>query len=607
MGIKIVGFRGIVPLVACLLAMLVAGVAVAENPSILDQWMNDSPEQQFLSVDEAFQVSVTRLDDERVAVHWQVTPEHYVYKNKILLRDGNGADLSHAAMLPEGIQKDDEFFGRVEIFDHDFEVIANLPVGAIATLEVEYQGCADAGLCYPPQTRRFPLDGTASASNNNVSPKPAAPDWFAAIGLAFAAGLALTFTPCVLPMIPILSSIIVQAQGEHPSKFKSALLSFSYVLGTVTTYSIAGAIAGATGEQLQAYFQNTWAIGGFAALFFILALGMLGAYELRVPASFQSRLSNSTGRFNSGSLAGSYGVGLISALIIGACVGPLVIGVLSFALENRDPLLGAVMMGSMALGMGAFLVLFGLGAGFLLPKAGPWMTLVNQVFGFLLLAVAVYVLGTLPEIPILLLWGILLVFAGVFFGALTPLPTPSTAPEKIAKTFTVLLMIWGVFALIGSHYGERDVLRPLPSFSDNLDWSREDRGSGTMEMFTVVRTLDELDQALNDARRDGRPALLDFYATWCNDCVKMEETTFRRSSVQRALTPFHLIKADVTVNNDDSRRLKQKFGVYGPPATLFFDSTGNEIKSLRSYGYLDEAEFLARLTDIPTTSENQGP
>lgn len=587
-----------VALACCAFQPMAADNLSTGNGDLLKRWAgvdSASSEPKFLTVDEAFQLTFERLDEKTGVLRWQVTPAHYLYKGKIKFRSGDGKDLNLAATFPVAKSKNDEFFGLVDVYDHDFEIPVTLPSdGSLTVLQVEYQGCADAGLCYPPQTVEFQLGGTTdNKSAQNEPPEP--PGWLGAIFFAFVTGLALTFTPCVLPMVPILSGVIVSAQGAHPTKTKGLLLSVAYVLGTVTTYAAAGAIAGATGNQLQAFFQNTWAIGLFAALFTVLALGMLGAWELKIPSALQTGLNNSTSRFKAGSLLGSYFIGLISALIIGACVGPLVIGVLGLAMERHDPVLGAVMMAAMAVGMGVFLILFGLGAGFLLPKAGAWMTTINQVFGFVLLGVAIYTLGALPQVPVLFLWGAFLVLAGVFFGAIEPLPQASSPLRKSAKALALLLLIWGVFALIGGLYGERDPLKPLPTKLVEDSWISNEKSGAAPDLFVTIKHNTALDQQFAIANTENKPLILDFYATWCNDCVKMVETTFARPDVRTALSGYRLVKADVTENNSETRQIKQRFNVYGPPATLFFDHNGSEVKSLRIYGYLNEANFLAHL------------
>jgi thiol:disulfide interchange protein DsbD len=404
-------------------------------------------------------------------------------------------------------------------------------------------------------------------------------------------------------MIPILSSAIVGSSDRHLTKLEGGLLSSAYVLGTATTYTVAGAIAGATGEQLQAYFQNPWALGVFALLFALLALSMFGFYELQMPSFIQSRLHHHshhlharTRHVKGGALFGLYAMGLASALIVGACVSPLLISALSVAIVNRDPALGAAIMFAMALGMGVILIALGIGAGFLLPKAGVWMERVKHVFGVLLLAVAIYLLGFLPQFPVLLAWAALLIVSGVYLGATQSLPHGAGGWQYLWKGLGTLALVWGVLALLGGMAGNRDVLNPL-GLSGGLGLGGTPAQAGApLRHFERVATLAELDARLAAARGAGRPVLLDYYADWCTDCVRMEKTTFIDARVQRAFERFALLQVDVTdPNHAGGKAVKARYGVFGPPAMLFFGADGAERRELRTYGYRNVDDFLALL------------
>ena len=452
------------------------------------------------------------------------------------------------------------------------------------------------------------MDGAPPvAPKNAVGGQISTEKWILILLAAFGTGLLLTFTPCVLPMIPILSSVIVGSSDRHVTKLEGGMLSSAYVLGTAVTYTIAGVLAGASGDQLQAYFQHPAAIITFSGVLFFLALSMFGFYELQLPAFLQSKLHEhsadihlKTKHTKVGALFGVFGMGLIAALIVGACVSPLLISALGVAIANRDPLLGGGIMFSMALGMGVILIAIGVGAGFLLPKAGAWMEKVKHVFGVMLLAVAIYLLGVLPEVPVLLLWAALLIVTGVYLGATQGLPTAASGWRYLWKGIGTLLLIWGVLALIGGFSGERDILKPLPQASIAALTGPTAQSQASDEAhFVRVTNLTELDTRLTQAAAQGKPVLLDYYATWCTDCIRMEKTTFRDARVRKALARFALIQADVTETNDDTRALKGRYGILGPPATLFFDSQGRAQMNLQFYGYRDAEELSVMLTKVP--------
>jgi len=412
---------------------------------------------------------------------------------------------------------------------------------------------------------------------------------------AFGAGLLLTFTPCVLPMIPILSSIIVGQGDKQITKLKGGILALSYVLGTSVTYTAAGVLAGASGEQLQAYFQNVWAIGTAGVIFTLLALSMFGFYEIQVPAFIQSRLQQRTQHIKDGSLVGVFFLGLVSALIVGACVSPILITALSGAILSRDPVLGGAIMFAMSLGMGGILIGVGVGAGYMLPKAGAWMDRVKQVFGVLLLAVAIYLLGLLPQVPVLFLWAALLIVTAVYLGATQTLPEGVGGWRYLWKGLGTVLLIWGLLALLGGLAGNRDILRPL-NLADIPIISPEYTSSENKIEFETITSLADLEQRLGDARVAGKPAIVDYFASWCTDCIRMEKVTFGDPAVRAALQGFVLLKPDVTdAYAPESKAMKQRFGILGPPATLFFSANGEERKDLHFYGFMPATEFLQKL------------
>jgi len=590
--------------------------------------------REFLHPDKAFGVALSNISERKLRANFRITDGYYLYRNKFsfTVRAVDGARLTAVKLdkveLPRGKKKKDPTFGTVEVYTQSFDLILPFKVSSgesvAAILDVGYQGCADQGICYPPATKKFNLTisngaiivGAAAATGDTrlVAPPSTSTDktgnsissgeyWLAILG-AFGVGLLLTFTPCVLPMIPILSSIIVGQGGKKVTKMRGGGLAAIYVLGTIVTYAISGAVAGTTGDQLQSYFQNTWAIGIFSSILVLLALSMFGFYELQMPSFIQSRLQAHSQKLKGGSIVGVFLMGIISALIVGACVSPLLISILAVAIKIGDPVLGALIMSSMAVGMGVILVGIGFGAGFLTPRAGVWMDRVKYFFGVLLLGVAVYLLGVLPEVPVMFLWAALFIVTSIYLGAIEPLPEGAGGWHYFFKGLGMLLLAWGIFALIGAFSGNRDILRPV-SMSAIVSSSQTGTASlaGPAEaahVFQRVGSLAELDAKLSRARSEGKGVVLDYFATWCTDCVRMEKTTFADPEVVRILgARFISLQVDVTdPNNADTRAIKKRYGVFGPPAMLFFGTDGVERKDLNFYGYKSAKQFLKVINSV---------
>ena len=578
----------------------------------------------------AFRIDVTPAGGDTLLARFTIDDCCYLYRDKthftLTRRDGSKADIQIGNVsLPKGKAQTDEFLGKTEVYYNGFEV--RLPVSGVNAargdyaLKVGYQGCSEKGvtICYPPATKTIALaavDGkllVAGAADTGAASAPEKPqrnmkNLLLAVAAAFGVGLLLTFTPCVLPMIPILSSVIVGSSDRHVTKLEGGLLSSAYVLGTAVTYTVAGVIAGTTGDQLQAYFQHPAAIVTFGTLLGFLALSMFGFYELQLPAFLQSELHKhsadihlKTRHTKVGALFGVFGMGLVAALIVGACVSPLLISALGVAIANRDPLLGGAIMFAMALGMGVILIAIGVGAGFLLPKAGVWMEKVKHVFGVMLLGVAIYLLGILPQVPVLLLWAMLFIVSGVYLGATQSLPAGASGWQYLWKGFGTVLLIWGVLALLGGFAGNRDIMNPLPVTAlGGAGAAPSGTAAAGEHLFERVQTLRELDSRLAAAKAAGKPAMIDYYADWCTDCLRMEKATFAMPGVRAEMTGrFVLLQADVTDPNDaEVKAMKQRFGVFGPPAMLFFDSNGVERRDLRAYGFRGPDEFLAMLRQV---------
>ena len=583
---------------------------------------NAANDQEVVDPEKAFQVTVVGTGDGALMARFAIADCCYLYRDKMGFEvAGQGVKLGEYR-LPAGKKKTDEFFGATEVYYGNVDV--RLPVAATGALpeqipiKVSYQGCSEKGvtICYPPATKNFTIaaaslgtPGTGVAQTPAPAPtaEPSKADasqpLLLALLAAFGAGLLLTFTPCVLPMIPILSSIIVGAGDRRITKWQGGLMSYTYVAGTALTYTLAGIVAGRTGEQLQAYFQNPWAIGTFSVILVLLALAMFGAYTLQMPSFVQSKLQQQSDKIRSrgGTYVGLFFMGIVSALIVGACVSPVLIGALSAAIATKDPVLGGGIMFALAHGQGVVLIATGVGAGWLLPRAGVWMDAVKQVFGVLLIAVAVYLLTYIPDAPVMYLWAAFVIAVSIYLGA--NIARRDLAPHwRYAwKAVEVLLLVWGVLAILGGLQGQRDILNPVPVAAYNTAVAANTGGTETApSMFRPVRTMAELDNRLAEAKAAGKAVILDYYATWCTDCVRMEKSTFLDPKV-RALVgeQFVALQADVTDPNDpESKAIKQRYGVYGPPAMLFFGADGAERRELRTYGYKSAEAFLQLLRKV---------
>ena len=399
-------------------------------------------------------------------------------------------------------------------------------------------------------------------------------------------------------MIPILSSIIIGQGGEKITKLRGGMLSLTYVLGTSVTYTTAGVMAGKTGDQLQAYFQNAWAIGILSAILALMAISMFGIFELQMPSFIQSKLQSRNQR--GGKFAGVFIMGIISSLIVGACVSPLLITALGIAITTKDPVLGGGIMFAMSMGMGVVLVAIGIGASTLLPKAGDWMENVKHVFGVLLLAVAIYLLGNLPEVPVLFLWAALLIVTAIYLGATEGIPAGSSGWRYFWKGTGIVMLLWGILALLGGMAGNRNILNPLPL---DLIGSRGIAVASVpgqpapvhTELFEHVKTMDQISTRMREATAQGKPLLIDFFASWCTDCLRMEESTFKDPKISALLnSEFIRLQVDLSdPDNPEGRAIKKRFSVFGPPAMLFFSASGKPLEEFNFYGYKAPDEFYS--------------
>ena len=582
----------------------------AQAESLLDKLpslgINSQPD--FLPPDQAFALNIKAIDGRTLKASFDITPSYYLYKSKISFTvDGDSTKIA-AVNLPQGELKTDPNFGKIEVYHHPFAASivldrtgSSLPV----TLHASYQGCSEKGLCYPAQQKTFKIDLPSGAQatvdrgqkTENIQTEDSKiaglfrqGSFWLIISFFFGAGLLLALTPCVFPMIPILSGLIV-GRGHKITKTHAFILSLSYVLGMAITYAAAGVAAGLSGDLISNALQTPWVLGSFAALFVLLSFSMFGLYELQLPSAWQSRLSDTSNRLHGGHLSGVFAMGALSAVIMGPCVAAPLAGALLYIGQTHDAMLGGVALFTLALGMGAPLLLIGTSAGALLPKAGAWMDGVKRFFGFLLLALAIWIVQPLlPSGVQMLLWGILLVLSSIHLYALDALPHNAKGGHKLMKGIGLLSLLLGIAYLIGALSGARDLLHPLGAIY------KAEAQAAPSPMFARIRNLAELDQKLQNS--GGKIVMLDFYADWCVSCKEMERFTFSDPAIQARLKSAVLLQADVTANSQEDKELLKKFGLYGPPGILFFDAQGREINDFRLVGIQDTAQFMNTLQQV---------
>ena len=569
----------------------------------------------FLPPDEAFRPYVEALDGNTLEISFQIAPGYYLYKDKISASSKSEyVRLGHLE-LPKGKLHSDEYFGDSEVFYDAVFGKASLarakPEAMQLDVEIGFQGCADDGICYPPITRTLSVSmptatavaalPAADASTAPLSEQARLADlitnsslWIVIVTF-FGAGLLLALTPCVLPMVPILSGIIA-GEGDDVSPLRGFSLALSYVMGMALVYTAAGIAAAAVGVQLQAIFNQPWVLTVFAALFVVLALGMFGLFELQMPSAIQSRLATVSGKQKTGTMIGAFVMGALSSLIVTACVAPPLVATLTVIGQTGDMLRGGGALFALSLGMGAPLLLVGASAGKLIPKAGAWMNAVKNAFGFMMLGLAIWMLSRiLPGTVTLALWAILIFMIGVFLGGLTTLTPESPGSRKLGKGFGLLAIIYGAILLLGSLAGSDSMLRPLAGMSGLSAGSSGAVAEHQGLAFRRIKTTEDLEQALQAAAAEGKTAMLDFYADWCVSCKEMEAYTFTDSGVQAALADSVLLQADVTANDDEDQALLKRFGVFGPPTIIFFDRNGMQRQGYEVVGYMKAAAFIEHI------------
>jgi thioredoxin:protein disulfide reductase len=612
------------------------------SPTTIDAVLKGSKKSggdDFLPVDEAFRFSAFADGTDHVKLVWQIADGYYLYRARVKVSTTSSQAQLGALQMPTGETKQDEFFGKQEIYHH--ELVAGVPVARAAAtvgsipLEVTYQGCASAGLCYPPQTKSITVSltanngpgpgadgaGMANGAANSAATSPSGAngdsaassavsfnaasvavtpgangsfvseqDRFAALitsgntflmlGGFFLAGLLLAFTPCVLPMVPILSGIIA-GQGKNVTTSRAFALSLTYVLGMALTYTIAGALCAAAGKQVQTLFQQPWILGLFAAVFVVLALSMFGLFTIQMPSAIQTRLANVSNRQAAGTFGGVALMGILSALIVTTCVGPALVGALVVIGQTGQIARGAAALFAMSLGMGTPLLIVGASAGKLLPKAGAWMDAVKKLFGVMMLAVADWMLARIiPERFGLLLWAIpALICAWILWTEIKP----RTSIGWMVRFAGVAAGLYGASLIAGYALGNTDPLAPLAS-----------RAALSQELaFQHIKSVADLQKAITAANAQGRTVLVDFSAKWCVSCKEMEKYTFTDATVKTALDHTVLLRADVTDNDADDQALLKHMGIIGPPTIAFYGVNGTERANYRVVGFMKAPEFAS--------------
>ncbi|NOR68793.1 MAG: protein-disulfide reductase DsbD [Methylomarinum sp.] len=571
-------------------------------------------EDELLPAEQAFQFFASVKDANTLHVNWLIADGYYLYREKIQLNLANKTAIQLGQItIPQGSPYHDEAFGQVQTFHNelsfDIPLIRSEKSAQNITLLAKYQGCADRGVCYPPMESKIELNipeaqqllpatkatpPTTKLSEQDQIFQSLQSDSFALTLLSFFGfGLLLAFTPCIFPMIPILSGIIV-GQGESVTTKKAFLLSFSYVLASALTYTAFGVLAALFGSNLQSTFQEPWIIAVFSGIFILLSLSMFGFYNLELPKVIQAKLHNSSDKHRDGSYLGAGIMGSLSSLIVGPCVAAPLAGALIYIGQTGDVILGGSALFVMGFAMGSPLLLLGASAGKLLPKAGHWLNSTKAIFGVLMLAVSLWMLDRiLPAHVTMLLAAALLIIPAIYLRAIDPLPESLSGWHKLWKGFGIIMLVYGILLLIGLSIGNSNPLQPLRGIgSANADEQHQGLA------FKQVSSIAELEQILQQASSNQQWVMLDFYADWCISCKEMEAYTFTDERVKQQLSRFILIQADVTKNASDDKALLQRFNLIGPPAILFFGPDKQERTASRVIGYQNSETFLANINNL---------
>jgi len=598
------------------------------SPSLQDL-LGGSVNDGVLPPEQAYKFSTKVQGPQQLRLKWEIAKGTYLYQEKVKIKllQADGVSLGQYQLPAPKIKQDalrpDGSTGDIPVYykgiDLEVPLIRTNTAATSITLEATYQGCADLGVCYPPQVKKVTLDLPASSQAPAIAGPATAPmataatststaelvseqdqiiaslsggNYWLVIAIFFGFGLALSLTPCIFPMIPILSGIIV-GQGREITTTRAFSLSLTYVLAMAITYTVAGILAGLFGQNLQTSFQDPWILSIFSGIFVLLALSMFGFYDLQLPSSLQSRLTEISNKQQGGTLIGAGIMGFLSALIVGPCVAPPLAAALIFIGQTGDGVLGGVALFALSMGMGSPLIVIGTSAGKLLPRVGSWMDIVKGVFGVGMLAVAIIMLERIiPTTVAMVLWGTLLVVSAIYMGALHELPIEASGWQRLWKGLGVVLLVYGSLMLVGAAAGGKDTIQPLRGISLASGMAQQQHLN-----FKRIKSTADLDREVAAAAAQNKPVMLDFYADWCITCKEMERYTFTDPQVISALQGVVLLQSDVTANDKDDKALLQgRFGMPGPPSIMFFDRTGKERKNYRVVGFVPPEEFASHVT-----------
>ncbi|WP_345991559.1 protein-disulfide reductase DsbD [Sulfurimonas sp. HSL-1716] len=572
--------------------------------------------QGFLLPNEAFKPSVTVDERSNIIIDIVLGKDIYLYEKdlKISLKK-NDALAVESIDLPKSVKHEqDKVYMNSPHIIVKLKKLSNAAQTAKVDLVLGFQGCSLHGLCYEPQEHTYTLNiDTAKITSGKIAAEKSVKsskkqlsetddiantlksgNILFTLGMFLVFGLLLSMTPCVFPMIPIISSVIV-SQGEGLTTKRAFFLSVVYVLSMSVAYTIAGILAGLFGANLQAALQTPWVIYSFAGIFVLLSLSMFDVYELQVPSFIQSKVSSATS--NRGGIIGVAIMGFLSALIVGPCVAAPLAGALVYIGQTGDALLGGAALFMLSIGMGIPLIVVGTGAGKFMPRPGGWMELVKTVFGLMMLGVAIWMVSrVLDEGIVMMLWAVLAIASGVHFGALEPLQVENGERENsFKKIIAVIILLYGVILFIGALSGSKEMLSPLDKFTSRTVESTAKSGANELQ-FKRVTNMDELDAALAQAK--GKKVVLDFAASWCTACKELDETTFKDKDVIDKMKEFVLIRADISANTDKQKAVSKKYGVFGPPVIVFMDENGTVLEDKTITGYKEAKEFLKHLESL---------
>ena len=580
-------------LLLCLLVAVPAmGAGLLDNrPSATLGAVNNS--RDFLPVSEAFKLNLIESKPTNIKLRFVPTDGYYLYQHRFAFKTDPADIALGPVQLPPGEPKHDEYFGDVQVYHGIVDVDVPRPADAqrAFTLVVTYQGCADKGLCYPPETVRLTIEGTPAASVDASSAPASAWSW-RELAIFFLAGLGLTFTPCVLPMLPILSGVVLRGQVGGWRGFS---LSLAYVLPMAACFALLGALMGLFGAQLnlQARLQSAWVLVPFALFFAVFALAMFGVFELKLPRAISNRLDRVANNTQGGSLWGAAVLGVVSSLLVSPCVSAPLAGALLYISASGDALGGGLKLLVLGLGMGTPLVLVATGGAAWLPKSGPWLVTVKNTIGVLLLGLAVGLLSrVLPGPATLLLIGFLAAGVSLFLGTLEfAFKSPR---QRLAQLLGLFLLVYALFCWYGALSGQGDPLKPLAS---PAPVTLGERAGTTTRQWQTVNTPAQLDAALAEAKAAGQPVLLDWYADWCISCKVIEHEVLNNPRVLDLLSGYRLVRFDITASNPEQRALLDRYQLFGPPALMFFGKNGSEISDQRVIGEINAADFAERVAN----------